>query len=520
MKVLDYSAAEYLGRQLHTAETMRPREAPIELEVDAVIVGAGPGGLTTGTVLAEGGERVVVFEAGRFWTRGSFQRKQSWALKHLYQARGQRVLTGNAFISLQSGRGVGGGTLVNSAISFRTPEWVLDEWIERHGVDFWSDREELEAHFEEIERMIGVAPTDPGIAGQNSEVARRGFNALGIEAGYMPRSAPGCAGCGTCQTGCPSGGKASADNTWLPRMLRAGGELYADARVDDILLEGGRAVGVRAVMRDPEGGEALAEIKVRARRVILACGAVNTPLLLQRQGLANSSGMVGRNLHIHPALGCFGRFEQDVLVWHGATQGFYGHHPDDREILLETFSASPDILVAQAGGIGEDATEFLKRLRKIAACGLLIRDHSEGTVTYNEGGAPSFGYHMLESDRQKMTTGLKLVAEMFLEAGARQVKPLLAGARFFASRNGVSDFIDSVRDPADMQLYASHPMGTCRIGADPKRSVVRPQDGRTHDVEGLYITDSSLFPTALGVNPQVTIMAQSLSLAKRMLESS
>ena len=513
MAVIDESAREYLGGQLRTARTLTGRGEE-EVRVDVVLVGAGPGGLTTATVLAEAGLKVLIVEGGSYWPKGSFERKQSWALKNIYQDRGQRVMMGNAFISLQSGRGVGGGTLVNSAISFRAPDSILDEWEREHGVELWGERE---ARYAEVERMIGVAATAQAIAGRNSEIARRGLNKLGIKSDYMPRSAPGCVGCGTCQTGCPSGGKASADLTWLPRYLRAGGELLADTRVDSITLKGERAVGITGVTRDPQTHEALARWRVKADHVVLAAGAVNTPLLLLAQGLGNSSGQVGQNLRAHPSVGSLALFEEDVMVWWGATQGYYAHHPEEPEILLETFSLSPDLAVAQAGGVGGETLDFLRQFKKIAACGLLIRDRSKGHITYNKGRAPSFHYTLLEVDRVKMTRGLMLIAEMFFAAGARGVKPMLAGAHFIRSYAQARAFIDSVQDPSAMQLYASHPMGTCRMSADPSRGVVRPEDGRTHDIEGLYVTDSSLFPSALGVNPQMTIMAQSLELADRMV---
>lgn len=517
MSVIDASAVEYLGHQLHTAKTMAKQGVTGEQKrkADVVIVGAGPGGLTTATILAEAGLDVLVVEGGGFWPKGTFERKQSWALKNIYQDRGQRVMMGNAFISLQSGRGVGGGTLVNSAISFRAPDHILDEWGADFGVDIWGNRDQ---RYEEVERMIGVAPTVASIAGVNSEIARRGFRKLGVKADYMPRSAPGCVGCGTCQTGCPSGGKASADLTWLPRFLRAGGRLLADTRVEEIRVSsGGKAEGVRGVTRGEDGE--LARFDIEAERVVLAAGAVNTPLLLLRQGLANSSGEVGRNLRAHPSVGSLALFDEDVLLWWGATQGYYAHHPEHPEVLLETFSVSPDIAVSQAGGVGADAMDFLKKFRKIAACGLLIRDHSRGYIAYHKGRAPTYHYHLCDDDRRKMTLGLIAVAEMFFAAGARGVRPLLAGGRFIGSFAEAKDFIDGVRDPAAMQLYASHPMGTCRMSADRERGVVRPGDGRTHDVEGLYITDSSLFSSALGVNPQMTIMAQSLELSERMLKA-
>ena len=209
MTKLDFSAPQYLGRQLHTADTFKPRSAPLELSFDAVIIGAGPGGLTTATALTRKGLKVAVFEGGRFWTSDRFKRKQSWALEHLYQARGQRLLTGNTLISLQSGRGVGGGTLVNSAITFRAPDRVLEQWIAEQGIDFWekSSREKL---YPEVESVIGAEPTDPSIAGQNSEVARRGFEALGMDClvrswvGTLPprctkgRRAPITRGCRAC----------------------------------------------------------------------------------------------------------------------------------------------------------------------------------------------------------------------------------------------------------------------------------------------------------------------------------
>jgi choline dehydrogenase-like flavoprotein len=518
VSVIDDGAAEFVGTKLHTFETWRDAgRKPLVREVDAVVIGAGPSGIIAGMIHAAAGARVLVVEGGRYWPRGTFKRRQSWALQHLYQDRGQRVILGNVIISLQSGRGVGGGTLVNSAISFRTPDHILDAWVSEQGLDYW-ERASREALYAEVEQAIGVAPTAAAIAGKNTLIAKRGFEALGVPLhAYMPRSAPGCVGCGACQMGCPSGGKSSADVTWLPKMLRAGGELHADVRVDQLELVGRRAVGLRGAVVDPETGEAAGEVQIKAGRVILAAGAVNTPLMLLRQGLADTSGMVGKNLHVHPGSGCVARFDEEVLLWSGATQGYYAHMPGEPEVLAETFSLSPDLLVAQAGGVGPEAIEFLKGAKNMAACGVLIRDRSSGTIHRNERGIPSITYTMLEEDRRKLYKGIRFVAEMFFAAGAKWVMPSVANASQFPSLNGLDSFLKAHSDPMDLRLYASHPMGTCRIGEDATKNVVRPADGRVHDVEGLYIVDSSLMPTALGVNPQMTIMAQALALSRRMV---
>jgi choline dehydrogenase-like flavoprotein len=528
MKGFDYSASLYLGRQLHTADSHKRRGSPekFRLKADVVIAGSGPGGLAAGCALGEAGLDVVVLEAGSFWRPQDFVRDMNFAQSRLYQENATRVMQGNVFIPLTSGRGVGGGTLVNSAICFRTPDWVLDEWVQDWGVDLWrkGPRDRL---YDEVEEAIGVVETSPAIAGTNSEIARRGFSTLNVEHGYMPRNAGGCAGCGTCHTGCPSGGKASADLNWLPRMLRAGGRLYADTRVEEILVDrsgnsgqtSGQARGLRGIMRDPETGEALAEVTVEAERVLLACGTINTPMLLQRQNLANSSGALGRFLHVHPAIALVAKMEEDVLIWKGATQGYYAHHPDDPQVLAETFSAPPDAMLSQSAMVGYEATEFLRDLRYMAGCGAVIRDESTGEVTRKESGRADIRYFVEETDRKKFQRGMELIANMFFAAGAKGVMPMIAGAPFYNSLNQTLGAIRRATNVSDLGLYASHPMGTCRMHPDPSIGVVRPRDGMTHDVENLHVVDASVFPTALGANPQMTIMGTALAMAREIAES-
>lgn len=515
--ILDYSAKDHLGGRLQTADTFGPPSNPVREEVDAVIVGAGPSGLVVATVLAEAGLDVVVVEAGQFWTHDQFQRRQSWAARRMMQQQGTRVATGNGYLPIASGKGVGGGTLVNSAICFRAPDRVLDEWVDQWGLDYF-DASQRQALFREVEEVIGVRATPSSLAGVNSEIARRGFSQMGFQHGYMPRNAPGCMGCGTCQTGCPVGGKSTADLTWLPRFFRAGGKLYADTRADSITTRGDRATGVEATMRDPDDGDIVAALEISADRTILAAGSIHTPLLLLRQDLANSSGHVGENLRVHPTCGVVARFEdEDVQLWSGATQGYYAYLPDNPDVLLETFSASPDVFLTQLGTVGDiDPGEFLRDFKHLAACGLLIRDDSAGRVRPGSGNTAELRYHMSRRDVGKIRDGLLALVEMFFRAGSRQIRPMVRNTRYFHHWRTARAHINKFRRPTDFSLYSSHPMGTCRIGADPSRAVVRPEDGRTHDVEGLHIVDSSLFPTAMGANPQVTIMAQALALGRRI----
>ncbi len=521
MSILDHSAIDYVGRTLHTADSYGKPGKTITAKADAVIVGAGPSGLVAGTILAESGWDVIIVEAGRFWHHESFQRRQSWAAKYLMQEQATRIMTGNAFIPVASGRGVGGGTLVNSAICFRAPKWVLDEWVEEWGLDYFEESQR-EALFAEVEEVIGVEPTSPDVAGENSMIARKGFDALGVDHGFMPRNAPGCVGCGTCQTGCPVGGKATADLTWLPRFLRAGGVLYADTRAEEIRVHNGRAIGIDAVMYDPEDNGEQAVFSIDADRTLVAAGAIDTALILQRQQLADSSGHLGNNLRVHPTCGVVARFDnRDIRLWSGATQGYYAHHPHNRDILLETFSASPDVFMTQMGTVGEiDPGEFLRTFRHLAACGLLLRDSSSGSVRPGDDGTARIRYRVGRRDVQKLRAGLYTVIDMFYEAGSRAIMPMVDGTRYFSTHRLARQHVAARNAASNFSLYSSHPMGTCRIGDDPDRCVVRPEDGQTYDVEGLHVVDSSLFPTAMGANPQVTIMAQALALGRRIAERS
>ena len=519
MKPLDYSASEYLGTSVQTSQThLEEGGGDLRLEADAVVAGSGPGGLTTAVILAEAGMDVIVLEAGQFWTHENFERNMNWAKSHLYQAKGTRVMRGNTFIPLASGYGVGGGTLVNSAICFRTPDYVLDEWVERFGAEHWT-ADQREVRYAEVESAIGVQDTRKAVAGTNSEVARRGFSEMeGVEHGYMPRNARGCDGCGTCHTGCPVGGKASADLNWLPRMLRAGGRLFADTRVEEILVDNGRATGVRGRMWDAESEQYVADVEVVADRVVISCGSIHSPLMLQRQELADSSGELGENLRVHPGVAVVAKMPEEVEIWNGATQGYYAHHPDDRQVLAETFSAGPDALFTQTASLGMEGTDFLRDFKYVAGCGVMIRDESKGEVSPLDGGQSDIAYFVDRPDVDKFRKGLEFVSKMFFEAGADEVMPLVHGARFFRTFNHTRDTIHEISGPAPLSLYASHPMGTARMHPDPERGVVRPSDGQTHDVERLHISDASVLPTGLGVNPQVTIMANSIAMAREMVE--
>lgn len=480
-----------------------------QVSCDVAVIGSGAGGAAAAWALVQAGLSVLLVEEGKKWEPQELSTKQSWALRHLYAERGTSLATGNIYLPMPRGKAVGGSTLLNSAICFRTPKRVLDAWRTVHGLD-WADEEKLGPVFTEVEQLLAVVKVHEGIAKQNALLFKKGAEALKLEGDFISRNAPGCVGCGVCQMGCPIGGKFSTDRAVVPRFVEKGGALLTCARVVRLLVEGGAAVGLEAVGVDPFTEEPKKRVTVRAKKVFLCAGAVSSPMLLLRQGLANASGLVGEGLHVHTAVGVAALFDEVVDAWHGATQGYYAHL-DGEAAILETFSATPDVYQVQYQAYARP----VDRLRHLATCGCMIGDTSSGTVRPGKSdGRSVMTYDVNDEDVRVMKKGLGVIAKAYFAAGAKEVLSSVPGA---SPAKSVAEFEALLAKPevgaAELGVYASHPMSTCRMGADPKTSVVRP-DGEAHGVKNLVLADASVFPTSLGANPQITVATMATVVAR------
>jgi choline dehydrogenase-like flavoprotein len=388
---------------------------------------------------------------------------------------------------------------------------VLDAW----GID----AAELEPLFGEVEETLNVAPVAEDIMGANGEVMDRGRRELGYSGGPIRRNARGCHGSGVCAFGCPLDAKLGMHVTYLPLAARAGARIISGCRVDGIVIENGRAAGVTGSIVDPETGVVQRDgrFEVRAPRVVLAAGAIYTPALLQRQRLANSSRQVGRNLRIHPGCGVLGVFEQDLHAWKGVMQSYYVDEKLRDGILVEATYPPPGVgySAGGVGGKGSDLKDVLAQYRQTAAAGLIISDTGTGRVRATPGGGLLITYNLHNDDLRKTLEGIRLTTEIYLAAGAREVHTLLPGMPAVRKREELSWITEGKWTAADLKLSAYHPMGTCRMGRDPRSSVV-DEYGRAHDLPGLVITDASTLPGSTYVNPQITIMALATGSARHL----
>jgi choline dehydrogenase-like flavoprotein len=477
-------------------------------EADVVIVGSGAGGAVAAATLAEAGLDVLVLESGAHYDRDSYPADRLDAIRSLYRGAGLTVAAGKPPIVVPVASAVGGTTVVNSGTCFRAPEAVLADWGERFGIGWAGD---LDADFAEAEEALRVTPLDPATLGRNGQLAMEGAAALGVSSGPISRNDGGCSQCSSCPYGCPLDAKRGMHVSYLPRAVAAGARLRAGVDVRRVLVEDGRAVGVACMAG---GGDGPARpFTVRARHaVIAAAGALGTPELLARSGLGNDA--VGRNLHVHPACWVGARYPEEVRGWEGVMQSYYVDEWESRGILLEATFTPPSFGGAWLPGSGAAHQRALHDLRHVGSIGVQLTDRSSGRVRLSPGGAPRMTYDLTPEDAARAVFGIARAAEVHFAAGATEVYPNLARVKVLKPAD-LPAFEATTFKPAELRLEGFHPMGTARIAADPAQGACAP-DGSLHGTPALYVADASLFPTALGVNPMMTIIAFAKHVAREV----
>jgi choline dehydrogenase-like flavoprotein len=482
------------------------------LECDAVVIGTGAGGAVVGKELAEAGAAVVMLEEGHYHQRHEFNARSVEMQRLLYRDMGATFAFGNTAIFLPVGKSVGGSTTINSGTCYRVPERVLTTWREKHGLrDFTPER--MAPYFERVEGVLQVGVPEPRHLGGVARLIARGCDALGYRHHPLRRNAPGCDGQGVCCFGCPTDAKRSTNVSYVPLALKAGATLVTGLRVERILVENGRAVGVVGSGRSSAPGRPAVEVTVRARSVVVSCGSLYTPLLLEKNGLAGRSGQLGRNLSIHPATGVAAIFDEPVDGAAAIPQGYAIEEFRDEGILFEGAFAPLDVTAATFNAVGPRFTEVLEAFDRLALFGFLIEDVSRGRVRRGPNGRPLITYIMKEEDVARIKRGVEILIGVFRAAGARRVLPLAHGHDEVVTDADFERFRRARLTARDFDLSAYHPLGTARMGIDPATSVIGP-DHQAHDVPGLFVVDGSAVPSSLAVNPQVTIMAMATRAAE------
>lgn len=475
-------------------------DGDLTLRTRAVIVGSGAGGAFAALTLAEAGVDVVVLEEGHPYAMQPLGVGD--ATLSYYAEGGYRTSSGSPPMPVAGGRALGGSTVVNSALCFRTPRSTLDEWNELTEGAF-EDTDAFYRTQDDIEALLQVAETPESLLSGNDRAHRRAARALGWSEGNIRRNTPRCGGCGQCNNGCPVAGKNSVDRVILPRAAASGAEVYTGCAVERI--GPGRVWGR---ITGPDGVDR-GELSVEAEIVVLAAGAVATPRLLLDSGIVSRSGQVGAGLQLHPVVSALGLLGEPVWA-PGATQGHFVDSFADERLILESNPTIPGMLAA-APAYGRELTRLLARGDHFANTGVLLRDTSAGRVLPSAFGGARIQYALTPDDRDRLLRALRIAGQLWLEgAGAELVVLGLFGGSLARSMDDVVR-LTGPDVPADRIIgYSSHPQASCAVGR------ALDHDGALVEVPGIYVTDASSLPSNVGRNPQISVMTVARILAERL----
>jgi choline dehydrogenase-like flavoprotein len=511
-----------------------PQQAQ-RIAVDILVIGSGAGGGSVARDLARAGKRVMVIEAGALYDERSFPTKERDAYERLYLDSGFTA-TDDAHIAILAGGTVGGGTTVNWMTSIPIPDRVRAEWEEQHGVKgIASSRFK-----QDLNEVLRELSTQPSATTPSKDAALlRGAAARDWSGERIQLNRGECGDCGTCPFGCKRGAKQSTLRLHLPQALEAGAHLIPDCKAERLIITNGEVRGAVTTYGTRAGAPRTLEII--APQVVVSGGALRTPLLLRRSGITHPA--VGQNLRLHPVTLAAGIFPEKIEMWRGTMQAakseeFVEPTEDRNGYIIESAPGHPGLLSLGIPWTSRDEHQRLMKLAPHIAPFLAIaKDDGGGHISETRHGFAKISYRTTPRDERTLRAALGSLVRMAESAGASEV--IAAGSPPVAWRrkDGVEAFRNLERQilgfdfsPNRGTVFSAHQMGTARMGSDPVehacdsfgrvRSTTRPRATDPHGgiIKGLYVADGSLFPTAIGVNPMITILALAKRVARTILK--
>ena len=487
----------------------------LAITTDVVIIGSGAGGSVSAEILTNAGLQVLILEEGPLASTFDFNMREAEAYPQLYQETAGRKTVDKA-INILQGRCVGGSTTLNWTSSFRTPKPTLDFWQDRFGLKELTEAA-MAPWFAKMEARLGIAPSALA-PNANNAVLLRGAEKLGIETRAIPRNVKDCWNLGYCGMGCPTNAKQSMLVTTLPAAMAKGARLITRLRVQHLNWSGKQVSSIVGTALKPDGIlESGVTVTIKARHVVLAGGAINSPALLLRSQTPDPHALVGKRTFLHPTFGSAAVFKEEIRGFDGAPQTVYSDHFMHQQAIdgplgykLEIPSIHPVLFATTLFGFGDNHAALMREFPHVHAMLALMRDgfHAQsegGVVRLRDDGSPQLDYPLTDVIWEAARRALATMAEIQFAAGAERVTPVHESLTTFRSWDEAKRGLPALElAPLVCRVVSAHVMGGCGMADGPERGVV-DVNGRHFQLENLSILDGSIFPTSIGANPQLSI---------------
>jgi choline dehydrogenase-like flavoprotein len=455
-------------------------QGPLDLRTDVCVVGSGIGGAVVAHQLARAGLDVIVLEEGGDPPVATSELE---ARTERLRDRGLQCTADRGAVVMQ-GRLLGGSWEVGQGTVLRVPDEDLLAWSRDRSVDTLSPGAMAEA-YDEVEARLG---------------AHRA----------------GCRACGRCLGGCPAGSRRGVRDTWVEAASALGARFVLGCRAEHLRCVDGMVEGIAGHAFD--GDAVRHKIRVRARTVVMAAGAIHTPSLMLISRVPDPHRTIGDQLRLQPTSVVVGRFAEDLPsagAGRGVVTDFRG-----AEGGSHVLSPSPLPLETVCSGLpawdGELA-RVLDRPRSTACVAVTVRDERTGWVVPLADGRPVIRYELAPPDRRAMAAGLADAARVLFAAGAVEVITSHGVPTVFRNEDDLAQLERRHYRACDLALYSTSPLGTCAMGSDPEVSVTDSR-GRVYGVDGLYVADASLIPAAPGLPLGATVAALATQVAAGIVE--
>ncbi len=481
------------------------------VEGDVVIIGSGAAASILAKGLVENGRKVLMIERGNHEIPETFNENEMEMVSRLFQDGAIQAARDFRFTVFQ-GSCVGGSTVLNNAVCFKMPEAVLDNW--NQNLNAGLKKSEVLNSMDKVWNLIGTNNMGSYDEAVNAKVKlnpggylfkdgckKLGYDSLPHITNSVNANISGCVGCGYCNIGCQYNKKLSMLTTVLPEIQKKYGkenlEIIAGCEAIKLNKNGS---GIKYVECQFNNGR---KIKVYGKTFVVSAGAISSSILLLKSKLGiNNAGM---NLSFNVGSQLTASYPFKIDSYDGLQISHYMQASPNRGYIMESWFNPPMFQSTAMPGWFEDHYNNMKRYDRLACVGILVGSESNAKVKTAGLTGREIDYTPSKKDFDTLLAGLELAGEIMLASGAESVMPNSFKYYEFRKNDEVKKLHELIKDPSEITLGTGHPQGGNILSGSAEKGVVNPEF-KVFGFNNLYVCDASVFPTSLGVNPQLTVM--------------